>query len=608
MRLKMGSILLLTLCVLASMLHTINCAEGALWTTVRHHDKYYLSTFNDEQWVQYDVARRACAFHGQRLLSESDMPESVLKSLQLRPGAYFLDGGKKIVTQNYEEGSNRVILEIFKLYPGTKKQILCIQICDHGQLVKGRCICQDRYFGETCEKSRDYYYFCDAKRWLYMDTKDKVVYDSAKNFCNIRGASIPTDAEETCMTELATQVHKHIGQVHFWATRLADGNPLAFNGHGVLAPAIPTHKFNIACVDRRGESHYVCDANRVLFMHTRDLLGYDSANKFCTDRGASLPTVNEEPCMKDLSSQLHKTEGDLYFWTTRPAGGKPFASNGVDVLTSQKPTNKFNVACVQRRICQRPKDPAYGSYSNGVFLQQEYLDTLTLTCEQGYEVQGNPKVTCITAPSTTTPLATCAKICQKPSIPNGIFNGDAFNSAFGNNELRGVCNDGYTATQTPKATCGNFGTVTVMGKCEPVQCDRPITQAGAYSNFANGVFNTEQSNITLTCNSSYWRLGSAQATCEKNGTVSGLDGGCAKIILCQKPSLPNGIFKGDAFNSARGSNELRGVCNDGYTATQTPKANCDIFGTVTVMGKCEKRYGLGSVLVIPCQQCGMENL
>ena len=27
-RLKMGSILLLTLCVLASMLHTINCAEG----------------------------------------------------------------------------------------------------------------------------------------------------------------------------------------------------------------------------------------------------------------------------------------------------------------------------------------------------------------------------------------------------------------------------------------------------------------------------------------------------------------------------------------------------------------------------------------------------
>ena len=100
----------------------------------------------------------------------------------------------------------------------------------------------------------DYYYFCDAKRWLYMDTKDKVVYDSAKNFCNIRGASIPTDAEETCMTELATQVHKHIGQVHFWATRLADGNPLAFNGHGVLAPAIPTHKFNIACVDRRGKS------------------------------------------------------------------------------------------------------------------------------------------------------------------------------------------------------------------------------------------------------------------------------------------------------------------------------------------------------------------
>ena len=98
-----------------------------------------------------------------------------------------------------------------------------------------------------------------------------------------------------------------------------------------------------------GDYYYVCDANRVLFMHTRDLLYYDSAMKFCTDRGASLPTVNEVPCMKVLSSQLFRTEGDLYFWTTRPAGGKPFASNGVNVLTYQLPTNKFNVACVEKR-------------------------------------------------------------------------------------------------------------------------------------------------------------------------------------------------------------------------------------------------------------------
>ncbi|XP_065197222.1 uncharacterized protein LOC135828727 [Sycon ciliatum] len=44
---------------------------------------------------------------------------------------------------------------------------------------------------------------------------------------------------------------------------------------------------------------------------------------------------------------------------------------------------------------------------------------------------------------------------------------------------------------------------------------------------------------------------------------------------------------GDTFNSAFGNNELRGVCNGGYTATQAPKATCDIFGTVTVMGKCD---------------------
>ncbi|XP_065197213.1 uncharacterized protein LOC135828717 [Sycon ciliatum] len=201
-------------------------------------------------------------------------------------------------------------------------------------------------------------------------------------------------------------------------------------------------------------------------MHTKDTLVYDSAKIFCTDRGASLPTFREELCMKKLSTQLKNTEGQLYFWSSILLLGNRFASNGLDSMVALDPMDEFNVACVEKRICRRPTDPAYGSYSNGVFSPQEFLNTLTLTCKQGYEVHGNPKVTCITAPSTTTPLATCAKICQKPSLPNGIFKGDTFNSAFGNNELRGVCNDGYTATQTPNATCDIFGTVTVMGKCD----------------------------------------------------------------------------------------------------------------------------------------------
>ncbi|XP_065198273.1 sushi, von Willebrand factor type A, EGF and pentraxin domain-containing protein 1-like [Sycon ciliatum] len=114
-------------------------------------------------------------------------------------------------------------------------------------------------------------------------------------------------------------------------------------------------------------------------------------------------------------------------------------------------------------VCLRPTDPAYGSYSNGVFSEEESLNTLTLTCNQGYEVVGNPKVTCLKAPSSITSLAGCTKICTKPTVPNGTFRKGSFTAV--NNQLVGTCDNGYTPVQQLKATCDVFGGVTVVGKC-----------------------------------------------------------------------------------------------------------------------------------------------
>ncbi|XP_065197205.1 uncharacterized protein LOC135828710 [Sycon ciliatum] len=136
---------------------TIICSGS--WTTVPYQ-KYYLSTLQNGLRVKYNAARRACTFYGKRLMSENDIPASQLTNLrqnvfahlQVKSGAYFLEGGAKILAQNYRGQTSELIMQIFNLYPESEKQILCIQICDHGQLVKGRCICQKGYIGETCEK------------------------------------------------------------------------------------------------------------------------------------------------------------------------------------------------------------------------------------------------------------------------------------------------------------------------------------------------------------------------------------------------------------------------------------------------------------------------
>ncbi|XP_065196760.1 uncharacterized protein LOC135828237 [Sycon ciliatum] len=138
---------------------TIICSGS--WTTVPYQ-KYYLSTLQNGLRVKYNAARRACAFYGKRLMSENDIPASQLTNLrqnvfahlQVKSGAYFLEGGAKILAQNYRGQTSELIMQIFNLYPQSEKQILCIQICEHGYIVKGRCICQAGYIGETCEKKK----------------------------------------------------------------------------------------------------------------------------------------------------------------------------------------------------------------------------------------------------------------------------------------------------------------------------------------------------------------------------------------------------------------------------------------------------------------------
>ncbi|XP_065198220.1 uncharacterized protein LOC135829764 [Sycon ciliatum] len=228
------------------------------------------------------------------------------------------------------------------------------------------------------------------------------------------------------------------------------------------------HTINCA----EGEHHHVCDDGEhgigVLFMHTQDKLDYKGAEKFCSDRGAVIPHKNVEgSCMNTLSTQLQGIYGRLFFWTTAPGlngpdhfGADTFGYNG----EWKQIGNNFNVACFDNRICLRPTDPGTrGSYGNGVFSQQEGLNTLTLTCNQGYEVVGNPKVTCLKAPRSITSLAGCTKICTKPTVPNGTFRKGSFNGV--NNTLPGTCDNGYTAVQQLKATCDFFGRVTVVGKC-----------------------------------------------------------------------------------------------------------------------------------------------
>ncbi|XP_065178727.1 mucin-19-like [Sycon ciliatum] len=226
--------------------------------------------------------------------------------------------------------------------------------------------------------------------------------------------------------------------------------------------------------------------------------------------------------------------------------------------------------------CARPANPANGVYSTGSFTAVQ--NTLTLTCSTGYTLAGSATATCGAGGSVTGDDGVCNVVtCARPANPaNGVYSTGSFTAV--QNTLTLTCSTGYTLAGSATATCGAGGLVTGDdGVCNVVTCARPANPAnGVYS---TGSFTAVQNTLTLTCSTGYTLAGSATATCGAGGSVTGDDGVC-NVVTCARPANPaNGVYSTGSFTAVQ--NTLTLTCTIGYNLTGSATATCNANGSVT---------------------------
>ncbi|XP_019622471.1 PREDICTED: E-selectin-like, partial [Branchiostoma belcheri] len=185
-------------------------------------------------------------------------------------------------------------------------------------------------------------------------------------------------------------------------------------------------------------------------------------------------------------------------------------------VTTPMPTTEVNPTTISVQ-CPALTAPTNGSLS--ATGESSYLDVVTFSCDQGYELDGSTSATCQGDGSWNASVPDCNAVqCPVLSAPaNGTVSPTGAVSY--PNGVTFTCNSGYVLNGTADTTCQANGTWShPVPTCTPVQCPARAAPAnGAVS--ATGAVSYPNS-VTFTCNSGYILNGAPRPTCQANGTWS----------------------------------------------------------------------------------------
>ncbi|XP_019630654.1 PREDICTED: sushi, von Willebrand factor type A, EGF and pentraxin domain-containing protein 1-like, partial [Branchiostoma belcheri] len=204
-----------------------------------------------------------------------------------------------------------------------------------------------------------------------------------------------------------------------------------------------------------------------------------------------------------------------------------------------------------------------------------YPNGVIFTCNTGYVRNGAAAATCQADGTWSNPVPICTPVqCLTLSAPtNGAVTPTGAVSY--PNSVTFTCNTGYQLNGFSAATCQADGTWSnPVPTCTPVQCpartapiNGAVSPTGAVS-YPNGV--------TFTCNTGYVRNGAAAATCQADGTWSNPVPTCTQRQCPTLTAPPNGALSTTATSY---QTVVTFTCNTGYMLNGAADATCQVDGT-----------------------------
>ncbi|XP_066300403.1 CUB and sushi domain-containing protein 3-like [Branchiostoma lanceolatum] len=272
--------------------------------------------------------------------------------------------------------------------------------------------------------------------------------------------------------------------------------------------------------------------------------------------------------------------GDVASFTCDPG----YILAGVSTLTCQADGtwNGPSPTCAVGQ-CPAPTAPTNG----GVTGSNSFGDTITFTCDAGYNMAGASTLTFVQ--------------CSIQTPPD---NGDITGSNSYQDIVRFTCHSGYELAGAASITCQADGTWSdSTPSCGAVECpmlSAPVDGAMTGSNFyqglvqfscipgyeldgrvqcptltapANGAMtgnNFYQDIVRFTCDSGYDRVGTASVTCQADRSWNGVVPSCTRVQCPALTAPANGEMTGSTFYQ----DEMRFTCDVGYELVGSSTLTC----------------------------------
>nr|XP_033465702.1 sushi, von Willebrand factor type A, EGF and pentraxin domain-containing protein 1 isoform X2 [Epinephelus lanceolatus] len=219
--------------------------------------------------------------------------------------------------------------------------------------------------------------------------------------------------------------------------------------------------------------------------------------------------------------------------------------------------------------CETPPGPEHG----WVNVTDTSLGSMVkYTCEDGYELEGEPVRQCVSGRLWTNDAPVCRPVsCGDPGT---IANGTAHGGAFVYPEvLHYECSPGFVLKGSDTIACQADGKWNgLKPRCEPVSCGPPKVPSDIAFKGEEYSYNDE---IELSCQPGFLLQGKSISVCQADGTWSHESPTCVPA-RCGKPSpVSNGRVLGSEFGL---NSKVNYECDEGYTLNGNPTRICQSNG------------------------------
>uniref|UniRef100_A0A8C2X8M0 Sushi, von Willebrand factor type A, EGF and pentraxin domain-containing protein 1 n=1 Tax=Cyclopterus lumpus TaxID=8103 RepID=A0A8C2X8M0_CYCLU len=219
--------------------------------------------------------------------------------------------------------------------------------------------------------------------------------------------------------------------------------------------------------------------------------------------------------------------------------------------------------------CETPPGPEHGWVN---VTDTSLGSTVTYTCEDGYELEGEPVRQCVSGRLWTN----SAPVCRPVSCgdPGAVANGTAHSGAFVYPEvLRYECSPGFVLKGSDTIACRADKKWNGQKPwCEPVSCGPPKVPSDITVQGEKYSYNNE---IELSCQPGFLLQGKSISVCQADSTWSHGSPTCVPAH-CGKPSpIPNGHVLGSEFGF---NSKLSYECDEGYALNGDPTHICQSDG------------------------------